>query len=135
MHFELGHSIGNLIGGCLDFVYHGIKPLLPLRRDLDSRSERVKYLDTCLAMVSEATMADWLTRQAMVDLSAWGIGGAKTVADLLLELSKGESELRSDGCRVVRVVKVRILHGDQELINTMQASPPLPTHSPPPAKP
>jgi hypothetical protein len=93
------------------------------QNDFDDRSSKVKFLDTCRALVSEATLAEWLQRQAKVDLSQWGQPGAKTVDDLFTELLRGESQLRSDGCRVVRVAKVRILHGDYELINTLQASP------------
>ena len=39
------------------------------------------------------------------------------------QVLSGESELRSDGTRVVRVAKVRIVDGDFELINTLQVAP------------
>ena len=119
----------------------GVESLMPWLRAPDNRSGRVKYLDTCLALVSEDAMAAWLERQANVDLSQWGRGKAKHVRDLLKEVSiflrvqehakaftvpvqvlSGESELRSDGTRVVRVAKVRIVDDDFELINTLQVS-------------
>ena len=88
---------------------------------IDSRSYKIKHLDTCMALVSKEAMASWLERQARVDLSQWGNGGTKSVQDLLDEVLKGESELRSDGSRVVRVAKVRIHDGGgNELINTLQ---------------
>ena len=60
--------------------------LLPWLRVPDTRSGRIKYLDTCLALVSEEAMAAWLERQANVDLSLWGKGKAKAVRDLLKEV-------------------------------------------------
>ncbi len=60
--------------------------LLPWLRIPDTRSGRIKYLDTCLALVSEDAMAAWLERQANVDLSLWGKGKAKAVRDLLKEV-------------------------------------------------
>jgi hypothetical protein len=132
-------------------IYHYMGRLVPSLHSEDYRPGRIKYLDTCLALVSEEAMAAWLERQAKVDLSMWGKGkdgrgAAKEVADLLKEVKQaampartpppfkqhsfdqhrspqvlsGESELRSDGTRVVRVVKVRIVDEDFELINTLQ---------------
>lgn len=111
------------IGRVTTWIRHmqaGVEGLLPWLRAPDNRSGQVKYLDTCLALVSEDAMAAWLERQANVDLSQWGRGKAKHVRDLLKEVLNGESELRSDGTRVVRVAKVRIIDDDFELINTLQ---------------
>ena len=67
-------------------IRSGVEAMIPWLRAPDTRSGRVKYLDTCLALVSEDAMAVWLERQANVDLSQWGRGKAKHVADLLKEV-------------------------------------------------
>ena len=119
---KLVQSIQNVMDDAAHLVQTVFNQVLvPRPRNFDDRPQKVKFLDTCRALVSEATLAEWLVRQAKVDLSQWGQPGAKTVGDLFTELVRGESQLRSDGCRVVRVAKVRILHGDYELINTLQA--------------
>ncbi len=121
MKADVGRGMQSLLQNCVYTIQSGLSTFWPKIRTIDDRSPRVKYLDTCRALVSEATLAEWLVRQGKVDLSQWGCADTKSVSDLFLELSRGESELRSDGCRVVRVAKVRILHGDFELINTLQA--------------
>jgi hypothetical protein len=77
------------IGRVTTWIRHmqaGVEGLLPWLRAPDNRSGQVKYLDTCLALVSEDAMAAWLERQANVDLSQWGRGKAKHVRDLLKEV-------------------------------------------------
>ena len=121
MQLDLVRSLQNSWDNFAHLLGSRILTLIPGRgRDVDDRPQKIKFLDTCRALVSEATLAEWLERQARVDLTEWGQPGTKTVGDLFAELTRGESELRSDGCRVVRVAKVRILHGDFELINTLQ---------------
>ncbi len=123
MKWDVGQRVQGLLFNFVRTIQNGLPLVLPKVSAVDDRSPRIKFLDTCRALVSEATLAEWLIRQGKVDLSQWSCAGTKSVADLFLELSRGESELRSDGCRVVRVAKVRIIHGDFELINTLQARP------------
>jgi hypothetical protein len=79
------NTIGRL-SGWMRQLQSGVEMLLPWLRVPDTRSGRIKYLDTCLALVSEDAMAAWLERQANVDLSLWGKGKAKAVRDLLKEV-------------------------------------------------
>jgi hypothetical protein len=83
-----GNSINTIgrLSGWMRQVQSGIEMLLPWLRVPDTRSGKIKYLDTCLALVSEDAMAAWLERQANVDLSLWGKGKAKAVRDLLKEV-------------------------------------------------
>lgn len=62
----------------------------------------------------------WLER-AGIDLSLWGRGSAKQVADLWAEYRDGESRFMSDPpSRVVEVVQVNIRRGDDVLIEVEQ---------------
>ncbi len=84
-----GNSINTIgrLSGWMRHLQSGVEMLLPWLRVPDTRSGRIKYLDTCLALVSEDAMAAWLERQANVDLSLWGKGKAKAVRDLLKEVT------------------------------------------------
>jgi hypothetical protein len=84
-----GNSINTIgrLSGWMRHIQSGVEMLLPWLRVPDTRSGKIKYLDTCLALVSEDAMAAWLERQANVDLSLWGKGKAKAVRDLLKEVT------------------------------------------------
>ena len=60
------------------------------------------------AMKSSKELAHWLHTEAGCDMSLWGVGKAKEPKHLLQELMKGESFLRADGRRILKVAKVRI---------------------------
>ena len=65
-------------------------------------------------------LATWLTAGGGA-LAAWGVGGAKTVADLWAEIACGETTLRDDPPRrAVAVVQVFIRRGEQTLTEVEQ---------------
>ncbi len=69
---------------------------------------------------STASLEQWLLARG-VDTSPWGRGAAKTVANLLTELEKGESELRdAPPLRSVNVVRVLLQRDDHILIEAAQ---------------
>jgi hypothetical protein len=72
------------------------------------------------ALKSSKELAHWLHTEAGCDMSLWGVGKAKEPKHLLQELRKGESFLRADGRRVLKVAKVRIYDGDFELVEVSQ---------------
>eukprot|EP00961_Rhodomonas_salina_P094570 1272719-Rhodomonas_salina.1 len=81
---------------------------------------RPRGFDPNVAMQSEKHLIEWLERRAGVDVSVWGEGKAKRPFDLYKELHEGESCLSSEGVRIVKVAKVRIMDGDHELIEVRQ---------------
>lgn len=72
------------------------------------------------ALRSAESLATWLQSHAGCDLSLWGVDKAKTPEQLLEELQLGESFLRPDGSRAVKVAKVRVFDGDYELVEVAQ---------------
>jgi len=72
------------------------------------------------AMQTKQDLAHWLEMHAECDLSLWGTGKAKHPEHLLTELRGGESFLRADGKRAVKVAKVRVFDGDFELVEVSQ---------------
>ena len=72
------------------------------------------------ALKSKDDLAHWLETYAECDLSLWGVGKAKEPKHLLKELRQGESFLREDGKRAVKVAKVRVFDGDYELVEVSQ---------------
>lgn len=72
------------------------------------------------ALRSSKELAHWLRKEAGCDMSLWGVGKAKEPKHLLKELKKGESYLRADGTRAVKVAKVRVFDGDFELVEVSQ---------------
>jgi len=72
------------------------------------------------ALKSSAELSTWLESHAGCDLSLWGVGKAKKPEHLLKELRKGESFLRADGTRALKVAKVRVFDGDYELVEVSQ---------------
>jgi len=72
------------------------------------------------ALKSSKDLAHWLHEEAGCDMSLWGVGKAKEPKHLLKELRQGESYLRADGTRAVKVAKVRVFDGDYELVEVSQ---------------
>ena len=72
------------------------------------------------AMKSSGDLEKWLECHANCDLTQWGSGKAKSPMHLLKELKQGESFLRADGTRAVKVAKVRVFDGDYELVEVAQ---------------
>jgi len=72
------------------------------------------------AMQTSKDLAYWLESHADCNLALWGIGKAKRPEHLLSELRSGESFLRADGKRAVKVAKVRVFDGDYELVEVSQ---------------
>jgi len=72
------------------------------------------------ALRSTTELSAWLEEDAGCDLSLWGVGKAKEPEHLLKELRKGESFLRPDGTRALKVAKVRVFDGDYELVEVSQ---------------
>jgi len=72
------------------------------------------------ALSSTKELSGWLEDYAGCDLSLWGVGKAKQPEQLLKELRNGESFLRPDGTRALKVAKVRVFDGDYELVEVSQ---------------
>ena len=72
------------------------------------------------ALKSSTDLAAWLEYEAGCDLSLWGEGKAKKPEHLLKELRLGESFLRADGTRALKVAKVRVFDGDYEIVEVSQ---------------
>ena len=74
-----------------------------------------------LQFATEDELERWL-RARGVDLSHWGRGAAKTVADLWAEIRKGESVMQEEPpLRSVQAVRVVVRRGDTVLIEARQA--------------
>ena len=71
-------------------------------------------------LASEEALERWLVEEAGCDLNKWGHGKAKSARELLEELRAGESFLRPEGTRGLKVAKVRVFDGDYELFETSQ---------------
>ena len=73
-----------------------------------------------LIFKSQDALATWLAAGG-VALDAWGVGGAKSVADLWTEIACGETTLRDDPPRrAVAVVQVFFRRGGQTLTEIEQ---------------
>lgn len=73
-----------------------------------------------VSVTSVAELETWLTANDM-DISRWGVGGAKSVKNLWDEINQGESQLQADPpLRVVQVVNVIIRQGGRVLVETKQ---------------
>ena len=67
------------------------------------------------------TLESWLVQQG-IDTTIWGMGAAKTVHDLWLEIESGETILQNDPpLRQVRVTQMIIRRGSKVLIEEAQA--------------
>lgn len=75
---------------------------------------------TSLTFENQAALATWLAAGGVV-LDAWGVGGAKSIADLWTEIACGETTLRDDPPRrAVSVVQILIRRGGQTLTEIEQ---------------
>ncbi len=75
---------------------------------------------TPLTFENQAALAAWLAAGGVAP-AGWGVGGAKSVADLWTEIACGETTLRDNPPRrAVGVVQVLIRRGEQTLMEIEQ---------------
>lgn len=73
-----------------------------------------------LQLETIAQLKAWLDSKG-IDISRWGVGGAKSVENLWAEIVEGETEIQDNPpLRLVRLVNVIIRQGDRMLVEATQ---------------
>jgi len=107
-----GDASGSLVSRILSFLMSNSERTI---EQSNQKPENVEhFLEDAPDIFDHATLKVWLQSHG-IDTSRWGTGEAKSVANLLDEIQKGEANLvvkrpKNQVLRVIRVAKVEVVH-------------------------